>query len=339
MKQLPIELPEPNKLVKLSPDLYWGRLPLPFRLNHINLFVIDTNDGWVIIDAGIYGEETKKYWKSILSGLLSTKPIDKIIITHHHVDHIGFAAELAKMTGAKCYISRAEMNHAQFIFNMSFSEFSDLLVSIYSKYGLPLEEIELGRNDSSRYKRYVPELPDFHNFSTEDTIQGTSSNWRCRIDSGHSSGQISFINERDKLFLPTDFLLPRISPNISADIRDIDKDVLGDYLEYLEDMTNLDSEIRIYPGHDWPFKNGNQRALDLIRHHNQRLEILLSNAQKKPLSVSDGIDLLFNKRFESHELFFAAGESRAHLNHLSKQNKVKKDTINRNGQEIELFYV
>ena len=104
-------------------------------------------------------------------------------------------------------------------------------------------------------------------------------------------------------------------------------------------MTNLDSEIRIYQGHDWPFKNGNLRALDLIRHHNQRLEILLSNAQKKPLTVSDGIDLLFNKRFESHELFFAAGESRAHLNHLSKQNKVKKDTINRNGQEIDIFYV
>ena len=102
MKQLPIELPQLNKLVKLSPDLYWGRLPLPFRLNHINLFIIDTKDGWVIVDAGIYGEETKKYWKSLLSGLLSTKPIDKIIITHHHVDHIGFAAELANMTGAKC---------------------------------------------------------------------------------------------------------------------------------------------------------------------------------------------------------------------------------------------
>ena len=104
-------------------------------------------------------------------------------------------------------------------------------------------------------------------------------------------------------------------------------------------MTTLDSEMINYPGHDWPFKNGNLRALDLIKHHNQRLEILLSNAQKKPLSVSDGIDLIFNKRFERHELFFAAGESRAHLNHLSKQKKVKKDTINRNGQEIDIFYV
>ena len=83
MKQLPLELPQLNELVKLSPDLYWGRLPLPFRLNHINLYIIDTNDGWVIVDAGIYGEETKKYWKSLLSGLLSKKPIDKIIITHH----------------------------------------------------------------------------------------------------------------------------------------------------------------------------------------------------------------------------------------------------------------
>ena len=336
--QLPIELPQPNNVVKLSPDLYWGRLPLPFRLNHINLFLIDTNDGWVIIDAGIYSEQTKKYWQSILNGLMSAKPINKIIITHHHVDHIGFAAELANITGAKCYTSQAEMAHAQFIFNLSPSEFSELLASIYSRYGLPSSEIELGRNDSSRYRRYVPELPIFNKFSQADIILGTSSRWKCRIDSGHSSGQISLFNDLDKLYLPTDFLLPRISPNISADLRDIDKDVLGDYLIYLTDISNLDPETKIYPGHDWPFKNGNKRAKDLIKHHNKRLKILFSEAKKRPITVSDGIDLLFNRRFESHELFFAAGEARAHLTHLVKQKKVKKDTIKKYGQEKDLFY-
>ncbi len=337
MIPLNINLPRTQKLVQLGPDLYWGRLPLPFRLNHINLYIIDTSDGWVIIDAGIFGEQTRNYWKALLDGFLSEKPIDKIIITHHHVDHIGFASELARMTDVDCYTSAAEKAHAQFLFDLSASDFSELVASHYTRYGLPEAEIALGRNDSDRYRRFVPELPDFKEFSAANIITGCNSQWQCRLDSGHSSGQISFMNAAESLFLPTDFLLPRISPNISADMRNTDKDVLGDYLIYLKEMSNLSPEIKIYPGHDWPFKNGNERAKALINHHNQRLELLLAEAKLRPITASDGIDILFNRRFESHELFFAAGEARAHLTHLMCQRKVSKKTEIRNHLEVDVF--
>ena len=337
MKQIPIELPQPNKLVKLSPDLYWGRLPLPFRLNHINLFIIDTDKGWVIIDTGIFGEQTRQYWQSLLSEFLSIKPVDKIIVTHHHVDHIGFACELAKMTGAECYSSLEEISHANFLFNLSPSELSGLIASKYTRYGLPKEEIALGRNDPDRYRRFVPELPNFKEFSEADAIVATFSRWRCRIDCGHSSGQISLINDFDKLFLPTDFLLPRISPNISADLRNIDKNVLGDYLNYLHEMSLLDPMVKIFPGHDWPFFNGNERARVLIEHHKKRLELLFSEAKKRPITVSDGINVLFGRRFQSHELFFAAGEARAHLTDLMHSNKVIKEIELRDGCEVDVF--
>lgn len=339
MIPLNIDLPQTHQLVQLSPDLYWGRLPLPFRLNHINLYIIDTTDGWVIIDAGIYGEQTRNYWKALLDGFLSEKPINKIIITHHHVDHIGFASELAQMTGADCYTSAAEKEHAQFLFDLSAIDFSELLASHYTRYGLPEAEIALGRNDSDRYRRYVPELPEFKEFSATDIIKGCNSHWQCRIDRGHSSGQISLINKKDSLFLPTDFLLPRISPNISADMRNTDKDVLGDYLNYLHEMSTIPSEIKIFPGHDWPFINGNKRANILINHHQHRLDLLIAEAKLRPISVSDGIDILFKRRFESHELFFAAGEARAHLTHLMKQQKVKKEFVRLTGHEVDLFTI
>ena len=337
MIPLNIDLPQTHQLVRLSPDLYWGRLPLPFRLNHINLYIINTNDGWVLIDAGIYGQQTREYWKALLDSFLSYKPIDKIIITHHHVDHVGFASELAQMTGVDCYTSAAEKENAQFLFGLSANDFSELLVSHYRRYGLPESEITLGQNDSDRYRRFVPRLPEFREFSETNIINGSNSQWQCRLDSGHSSGQISLINEAESIFLPTDFLLPRISPNISADLRNADKDVLGDYLIYLKEMSNLSPEVKIYPGHDWPFKNGNERAKALIGHHNQRLELLLEAAKLRPISVSDGIDILFNRRFESHELFFAAGEARAHLTHLMCQRKVSKKTEIRNHLEVDVF--
>ncbi len=337
MIPLNIALPQTNQLVQVSPDLYWGRLPLPFRLNHINLYIIDTDQGWVLIDAGIFGEPTEQYWQTLLSGFLSKKPIDKIIITHHHVDHIGFAKQLSDLTGAPCFTSKAEQAHGDFLFNLSPDQMSELIASNYTRYGLPESEIEFGRRDSQRYRRYVPALPEFHHFSSDNTINGCHSQWKCRIDSGHSSGQLSFINKDEKLFLPTDFLLPRISPNISADIRDPDKDVLGDYLTYLAEMSSMAAQIAIYPGHDWPFTHGNDRAISLIEHHNHRLTLLFTAAQQRPISTSDAMDILFNRRFESHELFFASGEARAHLTHLVKQGKIKKQTDIINGNLIDMF--
>jgi hypothetical protein len=102
-------------------------------------------------------------------------------------------------------------------------------------------------------------------------------------------------------------------------------------------MTALPADIKIFPGHDWPFTNGNERALSLIEHHNQRLNLLLSAAKEKPISTSDGIDILFNRRFESHEIFFASGESRAHLTHLMHQGKLEKTTEIRSGYEVDIF--
>jgi hypothetical protein len=46
---------------------------------------------------------------------------------------------------------------------------------------------------------------------------------------------------------------------------------------------------------------------------------------------------LFNRRFESHEIFFASGESRAHLTHLMHQGKLEKTTEIRSGYEVDIF--
>ena len=118
------------------------------------------------------------------------------------------------------------------------------------------------------------------------------------------------------LFLSVDFLLPRISPNISADIRNPDFDSLSHYFTYLEEMTSLPADMSIFPGHDWPFRDGGARASILIEHHHERLQQLEDAAQNQPLSVALAMDVLFGRAFGDHELYFASGEARAHLTHL-----------------------
>ena len=92
--------PEPGQLVKLADDLYWMRFRLPFRLNHINLYAFDTDAGWLLLDCGINSAETAAAWTTMLTGPLAGRPVEGIIVSHYHADHVGYAGPLAERTGA-----------------------------------------------------------------------------------------------------------------------------------------------------------------------------------------------------------------------------------------------
>src|SRR5690625_7094928 len=79
-------------------------IPLPFRLNHVNCFIAEGEKGYILIDTGLNNKQTEKIW----DGLLDKKQIDKILITHMHPDHYGFAGQLQKRTGAHLSMSKVE---------------------------------------------------------------------------------------------------------------------------------------------------------------------------------------------------------------------------------------
>lgn len=339
MIPLDIEAAPEGQLCQLATDLFWARFDLPFRLNHINLYMLDTPEGWILIDTGINNEVTAMHWQSLLAGPLVGKPVTQIIVTHHHVDHIGYAGPLASRTAAKVFTSAQEAEHAKWLYDLTPDDFGTLLGNTYHRYGLPKNIIETARQSGSRYRRNTAPLPEFACLKPGDEIQTSAGCWHIRIDTGHSDAQISLIDESRELFLSVDFLLPRISPNISADIRNPDLDLLSSYFSYLTDMLKLPDDMCIFPGHDWPFRQGGARAQYLIDHHNHRLELLMSvaQAQDTPLTVCSAMDTLFGRSFGEHEMYFAAGEACAHLSHLVAKKRLRKLTDDDGVDRYELW--
>ena len=317
-------IPPPNgQMCRITDDLFWLRFDLPFRLNHINLFVLDAKDGWIIIDCGVNNKATADHWHALLNGPLSTKPVKQIIVSHNHVDHIGYAGPLAQITGAKVLMGQDEYKRASRMLDMAGPDFGAALESAYRRYGLDDEALAMARDDHDRYSRFVAPLPAVTFIEAGDIITSKSGQWQVRIDNGHSTGQLGFTDHDRGLYIAVDFLLPRISPNISADFEDPADDKLGPYLDYLSEMETLDPHMTILPGHDWPFRLGNERATALIQHHHQRLEALITAAASNPISVADAMTVLFDRVFGAHEIFFASGEARAHLSHLVATGKMK----------------
>ncbi len=174
------------------------------------------------------------------------------------------------------------------------------------------------------YKNKVFNLPEFQIISEGFEIESNEGSWKVRTDVGHSPEHISLTDKKRNLYLAGDFLLPRISPNVSDNFFDPFDDRLGGYLTYLNDIKNINSEIEVFPCHDWPFKDGDRRAIELIDHHHQRLNILKNELSKKNVTVYDSLSLIFDRKIGNEQMHFAIGEARSHLINLVKTGYAKK---------------
>ena len=141
MSPLSISPPEAGSLVALADDLYWMRFTLPFRLNHVNIYAFDTKNGWLLLDCGINSEAIANQWAVMLGGPLAARPICGIIVSHYHADHIGYAGNLAKITGAPVYMGAGEYEQASWSLAQSDEHAGLLLAKTYVKFGLSDEVV------------------------------------------------------------------------------------------------------------------------------------------------------------------------------------------------------
>ena len=326
VKKYKISNPSSNRFLKITEDLYWARIPLPFRLNHVNVFAIKSIDGLVLIDTGINNEETKRSWDSILENLPTKHEISKIIISHHHPDHIGLSKYLSEKLKVDVYAPKKELSRAKKIINLSDDEYGYLLSKSYKEFGFSENIIIKSKNRGNFYKGMIKELPKINDLQENFTIVTKEGSWCARFDTGHSPSQLSLFDKERKLYLCFDFLLPRISPNISVGIEDNEFNILEEYYKYLNSISNdYSSDWIVIPGHEFPYYDPVKRANNLIIHHNSRLDLILSEIKNTELTILDAMEILFDKVNNSHDIFFASCETKAHINYLLSANKIILD--------------
>ena len=190
-------------------------------------------------------------------------------------------------------------------------EYAKIFRNVFVRAGMSEEDI-LAKGPATRlYKNRVYELPEFEIIKAGYEIESNDGLWIARTDSGHSPEHISLMDYKRKLYLSGDFLLPRISPNISDNFFDPLDDRLGGYFKYLNEISTMEPDTKVFPCHDWPFTNGDQRAKDLIKHHNHRLSLILDALNEKDITIMDSIEIIFDRKIGDEQMHFAIGEARA----------------------------
>ena len=56
--------------------MHWLRMPLPFALDHINLWVLEDGGGWTLVDTGLGNEPTRALWEQIFAEKLGAQAGD-----------------------------------------------------------------------------------------------------------------------------------------------------------------------------------------------------------------------------------------------------------------------
>src|ERR1044071_8293734 len=100
--------PGHDQVVEVMPGVLWAHLKLPFRLNHVNIYLLADGDGWAMIDSGFGNEESIAAWTTLFEGPLKGVNITRLIVTHSHPDHVGLAGWIIERFGCALHMSQVE---------------------------------------------------------------------------------------------------------------------------------------------------------------------------------------------------------------------------------------
>jgi glyoxylase-like metal-dependent hydrolase (beta-lactamase superfamily II) len=306
--------PVPGAVVEVVPGILWTRFFLPFRLNHVNVYLLRDTHGWIAIDTGIGLDDSKAAWSALLAGPLRGEKLSGVVVTHFHPDHVGMAGWLTERFGAPLYMPRTEyltslsISHRAFAANRKF----------YEKHGLPPDATDRVVGHGHGYLLLVTGLPtQYLRIANGDTLTLGGRRFTIITGGGHAPEQAMLYRADDNILFSADQVMMKISPNISVQAMEPEADPLCAYRLSLAALrADLPEDALVLPGHHLPFRGLHTRIGELLHHHDERCALIAEACRKAPRSATELVPIVFDRALDAHQMSFAFSEVVAHVNYM-----------------------
>ena len=317
--------PEPGAAIQVAPGILWIRMPLPFQLNHINVWMVEDGEGWAIVDTGINGNTTRGLWEQVIAAHGGGKPITRVIVTHLHPDHVGLAGWLVEKFDVPLYMTRTDYLLCRTLVMDTGLEAPAEGMRFYKAAGFPDDMLETYKKRFGGFGAGVYRLPQaYRRLQDGEELMIGGRWWRIVVGRGHAPEHACLWCPELKLMISGDQILPRISSNVSVFPTEPDADPLDDWIASCHNLrTLLPGETLILPSHNEPFYGVHTRLTQLIDGHEESLGKLLELCET-PKRAVDVFPALFRARITAGNYGMATGESLAHLNCLIARGKIKR---------------
>jgi glyoxylase-like metal-dependent hydrolase (beta-lactamase superfamily II) len=308
------QTPEAGTTIEVAPGIHWLSMPLPFQLNHINLWLLREGDGWTIVDTGIGNEQTRAIWEKLLERFA---PIKRVVLTHYHPDHAGNADWLCRRYGVELWTTQGEYLTAHAVRASGAGYTTEAVLSVFRRNGLDDARAKAMSSGRNRYAELVPEFPhSYRRIIDGDNVQVGNNRWRAIIGHGHAPEHMSLHCEALNVVIAGDMLLSTISTNVSVWSIDPEGDPLRLFLDSIARYRELPADVLVLPSHGKPFRGAHERVAQLEAHHQARFAELKQELSKSERSAGELLPVLFRRPLDAHQTFFAMGEAIAHLHYL-----------------------
>ncbi|WP_280156065.1 MBL fold metallo-hydrolase [Piscinibacter sp. XHJ-5] len=331
----PFEAPPPRgQTLEVAPGVHWIRMPLPYALNHINLWVLDDGAGWAIVDTGVSTGDTAAAWRELFAHAPDQRPLTRVFVTHMHPDHIGMAGWLTRKFGVRLWMTRLEYLTCRVTVSDTGREAPPDGIAFYRRAGWGEAAIESYRVRFGNFGKHIHALPDsYRRLRDGETVQIGANAWRIIVGNGHSPEHACLHCPDLKVLISGDQVLPRISSNVSVYPIEPDADPMADWLASLAKLKReVPDDVLVLPAHNECFRGLHMRIDALARGQELSLQ-RLRRALAEPKRAVDVFSALFARSIGEADvplLGMATGESLACLNHLMHRGEARRD-IDENG--------
>jgi glyoxylase-like metal-dependent hydrolase (beta-lactamase superfamily II) len=328
MLRYPFEdLPKHGTTTEIMPGIHWLRMPLPMALDHINLYLLEDEDGWWIIDTGIAIDPTQELWETIFANCLGDKPVKAVVCTHMHPDHIGMAGWLCEKWRVPLYMTRGEYLSGRSYSAIRKEDFSWTSAQHLRQSGFTEEKIEQNKQHFGGFGSVVTPMPGaFHRLLDGDTLTINGNRWRIVVGSGHSPEHACLYSESLNVLISGDQVIPRITSNVSVSGNEPEANPLREWLESHEHfIATLPQDALVLPAHNTPFYGLHERLRVLIEHHKEHLLAIEQACVDKTPTAFELLPVLFKRKLDPSLIGLAMGECVAHLNFLHQRGQLARE--------------
>lgn len=317
--------PAEGAAVTVAPGVLWMRLPLPMALDHVNVYALEEDAGWTIVDTGFDTARARLIWQGLLDGPLAGRPVLRVIGTHHHPDHVGLAGWF-QARGADLWMSRTAWLMARMLVLDVQDRASPQALDFWRRAGMPGDLLERRAEERPfNFADVVHPLPlGFTRLVEGQIVTFGRRRWRVAMGHGHAPCHATFWSLDDDLVIGGDQLLPGISPNLGVYPTEPLADPVADWIESCTRLRGLArADQLVLPGHKLPFTGLPFRLDQLIANHHAALERLAGTLAQGPRTAVGCFDILFRRRIGAGEFGLALVEAVAHLNHLQQAGRIR----------------
>jgi len=319
--------PAEGEAIEVAQGVLWMRLPLPMALDHVNVYALDDGDSWTIIDTGFSSRRSRAIWEKLLAGPLGGKPVARVIVTHHHPDHVGLAGWFQTEYGATLWTTRTAWLFSRMLQLDEQAVPRQETLDFYLSAGMDQAIFDERKSERPfNFSDVVYPMPlGFKRIKQDDVIRIGGRDWDVHMGNGHAPEHLTLWSRDDNLVISGDQILPSISSNIGVYATEPEADPVADWLEACERLSEFArSDQLVLGGHKLPFTGLPTRMRQLIDNHHGALDRLLAHLEE-PRVAGDCFAPLFKRKIGKGEYGLALVEAIAHLIHLYHLGDVRRE--------------